>query len=52
MADAGFEACLEEGLAAAFFAAALVVAVLLSGVFFPLDAATLEAGFLPVTSCS
>jgi hypothetical protein len=53
VADAGFEACLEEGLAAAFFAAAaLVVAVLLSGVFFPLDAATLEAGFLPVTSCS
>jgi hypothetical protein len=47
--DAGLEACLEEGLAA-FFVAALVVAVLLSGVFFALDAGVFEAGFLPVTS--
>jgi len=49
-ADAGFEACLEEGLAPAFFVPALAAAVLPSGAFFPLDAGVLEAGFLPVTS--
>jgi len=50
VADAGLEVCLEEGLAAAFLVAALVVVVLLSGDFFVLDAGFFEAGFFPVTS--
>lgn len=45
-ADAGLEACLEEGLVVAF--AALAVD-LLSGDFFTLDAGVLEAGFFPIT---
>jgi len=49
VAGAGLEACLEEGLAAAFFVAALAAVVLLSGVF-ALDAGVFEAGFFPVTS--
>ena len=49
MAGAGLEACLEEGLAAAFFVAALAAAVLLSGVF-ALDAGVFDVGFFPVTS--
>jgi len=50
VADAGLEACLEEGLAAVFFFPALAAVVLLSGVFFALDAGVFEAGFFPVTS--
>ena len=48
--DAGLEAGLEEGLAAVFFVAPLVAVVLLSTVFFTLDAGVFEAGFFPVTS--
>jgi len=48
--DAGLEACLEEGLAAAFFVAPLVAVVLLSVAFFTLDAGVFDAGFFPVTS--
>jgi len=50
VADAGLEACLEEGLAAVFFFPALAAVVLLSGVFFALDAGVFEVGFFPVTS--
>ena len=49
VADAGLEACLEEGLAAVFLAA-LAGVDLLSGDFFALDAGVLEVGFFPVTS--
>ena len=50
VADAGLEDCLEEGLAAVFFVAALAVEDLLSRDLFVLDADIFEAGFFPVTS--
>lgn len=51
VADAGLEACLEEGLTVVFFVAALEVVLFLSGVFFAFEAGVFEAGFFPVTSC-